>query len=139
MINNISEMALKNWEKMFSSSMEYIVKSDTFLSYMGKMLESSSIFKMVIDKSIEKTLESMRMPTRKDIEDTLLAIRQVEKAVLDTQEQMDRLGAKLDTMAQLLAAQARIELAKAEVATQNESLKPEARTRKTTNARKENN
>lgn len=119
MLNATTEMLYKQWEKMFSGFMDYLVRNETFLASMGKMMEGSSIFKMVVDKSFERALESMRMPTRKDLEETLYAVRKLESSVLDTQERIDALSDKLDKMAGLLAAQARMELdrvAKAEKA-----------------------
>lgn len=110
MMNAATEMLYKQWEKMFSNFMDYLVRNETFLASMGKMMEGSSMFKMVVDKSFERGLESMRMPTRKDLEETLYAVRKLESAVLDTQEQIEALGDKLDKMASLIAAQARIQL-----------------------------
>ncbi len=113
MLNATTEMLYKQWEKMFSGFMDYLVRNETFLASMGKMMEGSSIFKMVVDKSFERALESMRMPTRKDLEETLYAVRKLESSVLDTQEHIEALSDKLDKMAGLLAAQARVELERA--------------------------
>ncbi len=113
-MNSATEMLFKQWEKMFSGFMDYLVRNETFLSSMGKMMESSSIFKMVVDKSFERALESMRMPTRKDLEETLYAIRKLESSILDTQEQLDAISQQLSQVGELVATQARIELGRAE-------------------------
>jgi hypothetical protein len=56
----------------------------------------------------------MRMPTRKDLEETLYAIRKLESSILDTQEQLDAISQQLSQVGELVATQARIELGRAE-------------------------
>jgi hypothetical protein len=101
MIGEWGETFFKQWEKMFATFMEQLVRNQAFLAHMGKLLEGSSMFRMIVDTSMRKALESMQIPTRRDIEEVLAVLRKVEmalaKAELDNQELRSRLDALLRT------------------------------------------
>lgn len=72
------EMFFKQWEKMFTTFTEQLLKNQQFLTHMGKMIESSSLFKLAVDKAVVKGLEAMQLPTRKDVEEVLAVLRKLE-------------------------------------------------------------
>ena len=100
---DLSDMLFKQWEKMFTAFMEQLTRNKAFLGHMGKVMESSNLFKMTVDKAMLKALESAQMPTRKDLEETLTAVRTVESGVVRTQQRLAEMEGKLDAVAGAMA------------------------------------
>lgn len=115
-MKDLADVFYKQWEKMFSSFMEQLVHNKSFLAQMGKVMEGSNIFKMIVDKSIIRGLETMQMPTRRDMEETLGVLRKLEMAAAQSELRMTRLEEKLDALAGAVAALAGLAAKQAESA-----------------------
>jgi hypothetical protein len=101
---DLSELFYKQWEKMFTLFMEQLVQNKTFLGQMGKLMETSNFFKMTVDRSIQKALESMQIPTRKDIDEAVASVHKVEVSTARIEQSLARINEKLDAVAGALAA-----------------------------------
>ncbi len=105
---DFSDMIFKQWEKGFSTFMDQLVRNQAFLTQMGKLMEGSNLFRMVVDRSIIKALESVQLPTRKDMEDALSAIRRIEVEQQKLVTRMDLLQDGLAAMTEALSALSRL-------------------------------
>jgi len=105
---DFGDMFFKQWEKGFSTFMDQLVRNQAFLTHMGKLMEGSNLFRMVVDRSIIKALESVQLPTRKDMEDALSAMRRIEVEQQKLATRMDLLQDGLVALADAMAALGRL-------------------------------
>jgi len=105
---DFSDMLFKQWEKGFSTFMDQLVRNQAFLAQMGKLMEGSNLFRMVVDRSIIKALESVQLPTRKDMEDALAALRRIEVEQQKLATRLDLLQDSLTAMAEAMATLGRL-------------------------------
>jgi hypothetical protein len=106
-----SQAMLQQMEKRVGAMTDTLARSDAVLGAAGKLLETSGVLRMVVDRTIERALTAWRMPTRSDIEDTLRAVAGVERKIDDVGERVAELDAKLTTIMGLMAAQAKLQVA----------------------------
>jgi hypothetical protein len=111
---DFSDMLFKQWEKGFSTFMDQLVRNQAFLTQMGKLMEGSNLFRMVVDRSIIKALESIQLPTRKDMEDALAAIRRIEVEQQKLATRLDLLQDSLTAMTEAMATLGRVAVDTAE-------------------------
>lgn len=55
-------------QKWWSERIDRFVRSDGFLSQVGRAMEGSLVFKAQMDRWIEQSLRAMRLPTTGDID-----------------------------------------------------------------------
>jgi hypothetical protein len=81
------------WEKTTSEAVEMWLKTPLFASTVGKAVEQSSEFKRYVDQVMERSLKSLQLPTKGDIDKTLAAINKIEEKINDLIEKVEELSA----------------------------------------------
>ncbi len=81
MVQQIGDTLYKQWEKMFTLFTDQLVRNQAFLGSMGKLIENSSAIRGTVERSMNKVLEQMQLPTRHDIADILTVLRKLETSV----------------------------------------------------------
>jgi conjugal transfer/entry exclusion protein len=107
-----TQAVLQQVEKSAGAITDTLARSEAVLGAAGRVLETSGILRMVVDRTLERAMSAWRMPTRSDVEDLLRAVAGVERKVDDAGDRVAEIEAKLDTMMGLLAAQAKLEVAR---------------------------
>ncbi len=128
-----SQAMLQQMEKSVGALTDTLARSEAVLGAAGRVLETSGVLRMVVDRTIERALTAWRMPTRSDIEDTLRAVAGVERKIDDVGERVAEIDAKLDTIMGLMAAQAKLQVASTptkEPSRERANVKPKARRKK---------
>ena len=82
------------WENSASDTLENWVNSPLFANNIGKLIEKSSEFKKHFDDIVEKTLKSMRFPSKSDVDNILAAINNLEAKVNDLDDKIESLITK---------------------------------------------
>ena len=98
MLGEWGKLMGKQWERLFTQFTEQMVRNQAFLNQLGNTLEGSSMFKMVVDRSIQKALESIQLPTRKDLEQMTLVLQGVDAALSNNSGQGAELVRKIETL-----------------------------------------
>lgn len=108
-----TQAMLQQMERSVGAVTDTLARSEAVLGAAGRVLETSGVLRLVVDRTIERAMAAWRMPTRSDVEDLLRAIAGVERKADDVGERVAEIEAKLDTMMGLLAAQAKLQVARA--------------------------
>ncbi len=98
MLGEWGKLMGKQWERLFTQFTEQMVRNQAFLNQLGNTLEGSSMFKMVVDRSIQKALESLQLPTRKDMEQVTLVLQSVVAALSNNNGQGEELVRKIENL-----------------------------------------
>jgi len=81
----------ETWENSSSELLETWVNSPLFASSIGKAVERSAEFKKQFDEAVEKTLKSLRLPSKNDIDKVLASINNLEAKINDLTDIVDDL------------------------------------------------
>lgn len=81
--------AAKSWETWFGGQLDRFVRSEQFLGQMGKALEGSMLFKAQMDRLLEQSLRSMRMPALSDLEAVHQRLDEMERRLEAMAERLD--------------------------------------------------
>ncbi len=108
-----SQAMLQQMEKSVGALTDTLARSEAVLGAAGKVLETSGVLRMVVDRTIERALSAWRVPTRTDIEDLLKSVAGVDRRADDIGERLAEIEDKLDTVMGLMAAQAKLQVASA--------------------------
>ena len=82
----------ETWEKSSAEMMENWVNSPLFAANMGKAVERSSELKKYFDEAVERTLKSMRFPTKNDVDRLHASINRLEEKVNDLTDKIEDLN-----------------------------------------------
>ncbi|MCH8028598.1 MAG: hypothetical protein IH874_01530 [Candidatus Dadabacteria bacterium] len=80
------------WEQNLSEALESWLKTPYFSATVGKGIERSSELKKYFDQVIERSLKTMHMPTKGDVNKALAAINKIEEKVNDLIDKVDELN-----------------------------------------------
>jgi len=99
-----SQDALRQWQTMLRGVLEEWVRSDTFLTQMGRTMENSNLFKAHFEKMLERQLAALHIPSTKDLEDLRGRLRVLDDRVEDIGEQVEALHADVRVLLERLPA-----------------------------------
>lgn len=83
----------KNWEGNMSETLESWMKTPFFTAAIGKGIEKSSEIKKYVDQIMVRSLKTMQLPTKGDIDKALTAINKIEEKVNDLLDQVEEIKA----------------------------------------------
>ena len=81
----------ETWEKSTSEALEKYINSPLFALNIGKAVEKSSELKKYFDEVVEKSLRSVRLPSKNDIERIHNAINVIEAKINDLSDMVEEL------------------------------------------------
>ena len=87
-----SQAMLQQMEKSVGALTDTLARSEAVLGAAGKVLETSGVLRMVVDRTIERALSAWRVPTRTDIEDLLKSVAGVDRRADDIGERLAEIG-----------------------------------------------
>lgn len=82
----------KEWESWFSQHFDRLARNESFLAQISKALEGSFVMKSQMDRWVDASIKSMRLPSARDVE-------AVHERLNDIERRMASLGDRFEMMA----------------------------------------
>ena len=82
---------MKQWQAVLRKMLEEWMRSDAFLSHIGKAMEASNLFRTQLNQVFEKHLGALRIPSTTDLQDLRSRLRTIDDRLEDLSGQVEEI------------------------------------------------
>lgn len=97
-------LKFKHWETLIQTMIDQAVRNQMFLNQLSKILEGSSAFRMVVDRSIQKALETLTLPSIRDLESLGDRLEELTEFAKGNRKKLESIDAQLAHLTKLVEA-----------------------------------